>query len=92
MFNVPIDIVWSDSDLSRYDLVIAPMLHMVKPDLGERIEAFVEQGGSFVATVFSGVVDESDLRLKATPARCGPCWVSKSRRSTRCTRGRSTIS
>jgi beta-galactosidase len=65
--NVPIDIVWSDSDLSRYDLVIAPMLHMVKPGVGERIEAFVEQGGSFVATVFSGVVDESDLAFEGYP-------------------------
>lgn len=65
--NVPVDIVWSDSDLSHYAVVIAPMLYMVKPGLAERIEAFVEQGGTFVATVFSGVVDENDLAFAGYP-------------------------
>jgi beta-galactosidase len=65
--NVPVDIVFSDSDLSRYDLLIAPMLHMVKPGLAERIEKLVEQGGRFVTTVFSGVVDETDLAFEGYP-------------------------
>lgn len=65
--NVSIDVIFSDSDLSGYDLVIAPMLHMVKPGLGERVEAFVTGGGSFVTTVFSGVVDETDLAYEGYP-------------------------
>ncbi len=65
--NIPIDIVWSDSDLSRYDLVVAPMLHMVKPGLAERIEALVARGGTFLTTVFSGVVDEDDLAFEGYP-------------------------
>lgn len=65
--NVPVDIVFSDSDLSRYDLVVAPMLYMVKPGLAERVEALVERGGSFVASVFSGVVDETDLAFPGYP-------------------------
>lgn len=65
--NIPIDIVWSDSDLSRYDLVVAPMLHMVKPGLAERIEALVARGGTFLTTVFSGVVDENDLAFEGYP-------------------------
>src|SRR5258707_1083511 len=59
--NIAVDIVFSDSELSRYDLVIAPMLHMVKAGVDERIQAQVEAGGTFVATAFSGVVDETDL-------------------------------
>jgi beta-galactosidase len=65
--NVSIDIVWSDSDLSAYAVVVAPMLHMVKPGVGKRIAAFVERGGTFVATVFSGVVDEHDLAFEGYP-------------------------
>jgi beta-galactosidase len=59
--NVPVDIVFEDSDLSGYDLVVAPMLHMLRPGFAERVEALVERGGSFVATYLTGVVDESDL-------------------------------
>jgi beta-galactosidase len=72
--NVPIDIIFSDSDLilsgsglRRYDLVIAPTLHLVKPGVAERIEAFVTAGGTFVTTYFSGVVDENDLAFAGYP-------------------------
>jgi len=59
--NVAIDVVFPDSDLSRYDVLIAPMLHMVKPEVPERIAALVSRGGTFVTTYFSGVVDQHDL-------------------------------
>ncbi len=59
--NVPVDIVFSDSDFSRYRLLIAPMLYMLRPGVAERVAAFVEQGGTFVTTYFSGIVDECDL-------------------------------
>jgi beta-galactosidase len=78
--NVPIDIVFSDSDLGRYDLLIAPMLHMVKPGLAERIEALVARGGSFVTTYFSGVVDETDLAYEGYPGplrRVLGIWVEE---------------
>ena len=50
-----------DQDFSRYRLLIAPMLYMVRPGVGERIERFVESGGTFIATYWSGIVDENDL-------------------------------
>jgi beta-galactosidase len=37
------------------------MLYMLRPGVGERIEAFVRGGGTFVATYWSGIVDENDL-------------------------------
>lgn len=70
--NVPIDVIFSDSDLTPYDLVIAPMIHMVKPGFAERVAAFVERGGSFVTTVFSGVVDETDLAFAGYPGPLRP--------------------
>ncbi|MFN8504370.1 beta-galactosidase [Kouleothrix sp.] len=65
--RVPVDIVWSDSELAGYDLVVAPMLHMVKPGLAERVEAQVARGGTFVTTYFSGVVNENDLAFEGYP-------------------------
>ncbi|MEG1875605.1 MAG: beta-galactosidase trimerization domain-containing protein, partial [Angelakisella sp.] len=48
-------------DLSSYKLVIAPMLYMVHAGVGEKITQFVEQGGRFVTTYWSGIVNETDL-------------------------------
>lgn len=59
--NVPVDLVFSDSDFGHYRILIAPMLYMLKPGVAERIAAFVRQGGTFVTTYFSGIVDECDL-------------------------------
>jgi beta-galactosidase len=58
--NVAVDVVPPDRDLSGYDLVIAPLLNMVTGAQGEAIERYVENGGVFVTTFFSGVVDEND--------------------------------
>lgn len=62
--NVPVDIVFPDSDFSRYSLIVAPMLYMVKPGFVERIETFVANGGTFVSTYLSGLVDENDLAFE----------------------------
>jgi len=70
--NVAIDVVFSDSDLAKYDVVVAPMLHMVKSGVAERVRAQVERGGTFVATVFSGVVDETDLAFEGYPGPLRP--------------------
>ncbi|WPP39921.1 beta-galactosidase [Paenibacillus hunanensis] len=59
--NVQVDIVSVDSDLSGYKLVIAPVLYMVKPGLAAKLEQFTENGGTFVTTFFSGIVNENDL-------------------------------
>ncbi len=59
--GIAVDVINADSDLSGYDLVIAPMLYMVRDGFAERAEAFVRDGGYFVATYWSGIVNESDL-------------------------------
>jgi beta-galactosidase len=56
--NIPVDVITPDHDLDGYDLVIAPLLNMVSKEQGASIEHFVEQGGTFVTSYFSGVVDE----------------------------------
>ena len=50
-----------DDDYSKYDLVIAPFLYMLKEGTISRIESYVKNGGNFVATYLSGIVDKDDL-------------------------------
>jgi beta-galactosidase len=59
--GVPVDVRNMNSDFAGYKLLIAPMLYMVRPGVAERIETFVKQGGTLVATYWSGIVNESDL-------------------------------
>ena len=56
-----IDVVNMDCDFSKYKLLVAPMLYMVRPGVAERITEFVKNGGTLVTTYFSGLVDENDL-------------------------------
>ena len=59
--GVPVDIIDMECDFSSYKLLVAPMLYMVKPCIQEKIETFVKNGGTFVATYWSGIVNENDL-------------------------------
>ncbi len=59
--NIPVDFVCEEDDFSKYKLLAAPVMYMTKPGVDGRIREFVEKGGTFVATFFSGYVDESDL-------------------------------
>jgi beta-galactosidase len=54
------DVVPLDTDLSGYQLVIAPILHVVPAALTARLTSYVEAGGHLVTTYFSGIVDEND--------------------------------
>lgn len=59
--GIATDIISMEDDFSPYKLVIAPMLYMLKPGTAERIKNYVNNGGTFVATYLTGVVDENDL-------------------------------
>lgn len=59
--GVSVDVVDQDCDFSKYKLLIAPMLYMVRPGVAEKIEAFVNNGGTFVTTYLSGIANESDF-------------------------------
>ncbi|MEH7495207.1 beta-galactosidase [Neobacillus niacini] len=59
--NIQVDMVSVEADLTQYEVVIAPVLYMVKPGYAKKIEEFVENGGTFLTTFFSGIVDENDL-------------------------------
>lgn len=54
------DVVPTGAPLERYDLLVAPMLHVVPGALAERLRGYVGGGGHLVTTYFSGIVDEHD--------------------------------
>lgn len=58
--NVAVDFVSPERDLSGYRLVITPLLYLLQPGVAEKLQRFVEQGGTLLTTFFSGIVDQND--------------------------------
>ena len=58
--GIPADVIDMDGDFSRYRLLLAPLLYMVRPGVAERLAAFVADGGTLVTTYFSGIADQHD--------------------------------
>lgn len=59
--GVQTDVVSPHADLSGYDLIIAPVLTMVDNAVAAAVGARVRAGATFLATAFTGLVDEHDL-------------------------------
>jgi beta-galactosidase len=59
--HIPVDIINVDADLSSYDIVITPVLYMVKSGYEDKLRKYVENGGLWITTFFTGVADETDL-------------------------------
>ncbi len=58
--GIPVDIISMDDDFSKYDLIAAPFMYLIKDDTEKKIKSYVENGGQFVMTYLSGVVDTDD--------------------------------
>jgi beta-galactosidase len=58
--GVRADVIPVAGPLEDYDLVVAPVLHVVPSALATRLNAYVTGGGHLVTTYFSGIVDEND--------------------------------
>ncbi|WP_168120599.1 beta-galactosidase [Paenibacillus sp. HB172176] len=59
--NVATDMISVEESLDKYQVVIAPVMYMVKEGFAEKVEAFVARGGTFITTFFSGIVNENDI-------------------------------
>jgi beta-galactosidase len=56
--GVSVDVLGSHRDFSGYRLLVTPQLFMLKPGVADRIRAFVDRGGTWVGTVYSGYTDQ----------------------------------
>ena len=58
--NIGVNMIPVDADFSKYKIVVAPVLYMVKEGMKEALTKFVENGGILLTTFMSGLVNESD--------------------------------
>lgn len=59
--GISVDVISMEDDYSKYDIVIAPFLYMLKDGTIDRIENYVKNGGNFVTTYLFGFVDKDDF-------------------------------
>lgn len=59
--GINVDVIGIDYDLSKYKIVVLPILYSITENQIENIERFVCNGGTIVATYMTGYVDETDL-------------------------------
>lgn len=59
--GIDVDFINMDAPLDGYRIVCAPLNYLYREGYAERVRRFVEQGGCFVTTYFSGMVDDTDL-------------------------------
>lgn len=66
--GLDVDMIDMEQSIDEYKIVAAPMLYMFRAGFEERVREFVKNGGVFILTYWSGVVDENDLcMLGGTP-------------------------
>lgn len=58
--DITCDIVSPSDNLSGYDLVIAPMLYMLRSEGMKKLQGYVKNGGTLVASYETAMVDEYD--------------------------------
>ena len=58
--NIGVDMIPVDAVFSKYKIVVAPVLYMVKDGMKEALENFVKNGGILITTFMSGIVGQSD--------------------------------
>ncbi|MGH7179201.1 MAG: beta-galactosidase, partial [Tepidisphaeraceae bacterium] len=65
--HVPVDMVWRDSDLTGYRVLIAPHLKMIEPVVVGHLRRLVEAGGTLIIGAQSGTKDHCCHSVQSTP-------------------------
>lgn len=58
--NVGVDVIPEDREFSAYKVVILPQMIITKPDMEEKVEAFVKNGGTVIVTYRHAVKDANN--------------------------------
>ncbi len=59
--GINVDIVNMDYSLEEYKIVVAPLNYLYKEGYAEKVKEYVSQGGNYITTYWSGIVNETDL-------------------------------
>lgn len=66
--GINVDVIDETCSLDGYRVVAAPMVYLLREGWTEKVRNFVKNGGIFLLTYWSGIVDETDLcYLGGTP-------------------------
>lgn len=58
--GISVDVISLDADFSKYDIIAAPYLYLLKDGSDKKIEEYVRNGGSFLMTYLSAAADSDD--------------------------------
>ncbi|MGO3885266.1 MAG: beta-galactosidase trimerization domain-containing protein, partial [Mycetocola sp.] len=73
--GVQIDVIAQGDSFDGYDVVVAPLLHLLKDDTAERLSAVVARGGTVLSGALSGRVDEdTNAYLADIPGPLAPLF------------------
>lgn len=61
--NIPVDVIGYDAPIGGYDIVVAPLMYMVRNNIDERLKDYVRNGGVLLTTLLSGHVSEDGRAL-----------------------------
>lgn len=59
--GINVDFIDMECNLDKYKLVVAPILYMTRDNFQDKIRSYVDNGGNFVMTYFSSIVNDTDL-------------------------------
>lgn len=59
--GINVDFIDMECNLDKYKLVVAPILYMTRENFQDKIRSYVNNGGNFVMTYFSSIVNDTDL-------------------------------
>lgn len=59
--DIAVDIITSEHDFEKYDLLIAPMLFLMRKETMNKLQNYVRRGGTLISSYFTGMVNETDL-------------------------------
>lgn len=59
--GISCDVISETDDYGKYKLIIAPFMYMLRDGVKEKIQKFVADGGTFVATYLFAVADRDDM-------------------------------
>lgn len=65
--GIPVDFLSEQDSLEEYRLLIVPLLYLTTPELEEKLEHYVKQGGTLVLTMRTGVMDEQNVCMSEGP-------------------------
>jgi beta-galactosidase len=64
--NIPLDFISEEEDLSKYKLIVAPLMFLITPELESKLEKYVTSGGHLVLTMRTAVKDWENAVIPKT--------------------------